>query len=312
MGLGVILLTAACAEADPVTADPTTTPPVVDTTVSPDGSGVPVTTLPGSADTTAPPGGPDATPPPDSAGPVFVDSTEIVLLESFPVQARLVVRGSLPTPCHEPGWVVEDRGGVVEVTLWSETDPVVNCIQVLEPVELSIPLGSFESAAIAVLLNGEQVGRLEIGAAPDAGDASLVGAGWSFGMCGGYCNADLVIDGEQLVLTGWNRITDEALYVNRGALTPAALERIDAELGRLGGLELDPVYGCPDCADGGAAYLVLSRDGVVSRHDTEFGRPPEVLADLEGLAMSMIDALETCASDDLVTVADACEPWQGF
>ena len=42
-------------------------------------------------------------------------------------------------------------------------------------------------------LNGEPVGRVEIGGEPTGTSApSLLGAGWSFGMCAGYCIADLV------------------------------------------------------------------------------------------------------------------------
>ncbi len=257
----------------------------------------------GSSSTTLPSGG---------EGLVFVESTEILYLESFPVQVRLAVLGSLSTPCHEVRWEVEDLGWAVDVRFWSEADPAQDCVQVLEPLEISIPLGSFESASSPVLLNGEQIGRLAIGAEPASGDVSLVGAGWSFGMCGGYCNADLVVEGEGLVLTGRSRMSEELLYVNRGALTAVALERIGAAVEKLNGVVLDPVYGCPDCADGGAAYLMLARPGVTSRHEMDFGRPPEVLAELQGLAMAMIDALETCGSDELVAVADDCEPWQGL
>jgi hypothetical protein len=149
-------------------------------------------------------------------GPVFVDSTEILYLESFPVQVRLAVRGSLPTPCHEPVWEVEDLGWTIDIRLWSEADPAQSCIRVLEPFEISIPLGSFESASSPIVLNGEQIGRLAIGVEPASGDVSLVGAGWSFGMCGGYCNADLAVLGEGLVLTGRSRMSEEPLYVNRG------------------------------------------------------------------------------------------------
>lgn len=259
--------------------------------------------VPPGAGTTAPSGDED---------PVFVDSIEILYLESFPVQARLAVRGSLPTPCHQARWEVEDVGWAIEVGLWSEAGPADDCIQVLEPFDISIALGSFESATSPVVLNGEEIGRLAIGAEQASGAVSLVGAGWSFGMCGGYCNADLAVEGERLVLTGRSRASEEPLYVNRGALTAVALERIGAVEERLSGVELDSVYGCPDCADGGAAYLMLARQGLTSRHEMDFGRPPELLVELHGLAMEMIGALETCGSNELVAVADDCEPWQEF
>jgi hypothetical protein len=207
-------------------------------------------------------------------------------------------------------WEVEDQGDAIQVSLWSEADPELACAQVLEPFEISIPLGSFESSASPVSLNGEQIGRLAIRAEPTSDDISLVGAGWSFGRCGGYCNADLAVEAEGLVLTGRSHMSAPPLYVNRGALTAAARERINEATARLKGVALDPVYGCPDCADGGAAYLMLAQRGATSRHEMERGRPREVLAELYELAMAMIDALETCGSNELVAVADDCEPWQ--
>jgi hypothetical protein len=244
---------------------------------------------------------------------VYVDTTEILYLESFPVQARLVVRGSLPTPCHQIRWEVEDPDldGSIEVRMWSEPDPQDDCVSVLEPFEVSIPLGSFESADGAVSLNGEEIGRLSIGADPMPGGLSFVGAGWSFGMCGGYCMADLILDGDQLVLTGRSRLNEDPLYVHRGTPTAEALERLVNATKKLDTVALEPVYGCPDCADGGAAYLTLERQGVASRHEMNFGNPPEVLADLHGISMALINSLESCTSGDLVTVADDCEAWQG-
>ena len=65
-------------------------------------------------------------------GPVFIDSTEILYLESFPVQVRLVVRGSLPTPCHQAQWSVEDDGERIDVTLRSVVALGQDCAAVLE------------------------------------------------------------------------------------------------------------------------------------------------------------------------------------
>lgn len=257
---------------------------------------------PGPAVTTAPSG---------TEGPVFVDTTDILQLESFPVQVRMVVKGSLPTPCHEARWEVDDGGAALRVRLWSSAPLGQDCAQVLEPFEASIPLGSFASGTRIVLLNGEEVGRFTIGAEPEAARVSVVGGGWSFGMCGGYCTADLVIEGDELVLTGSGRIGEEPLFVHVGRLTAMGRERLATAAGRLHGVPLEPIYGCPDCADGGAANLVLDRAGDVSRHDMDFGRPPEVFDELHGMAMALIDALEICVSDELVTVADDCEPWQG-
>ena len=93
----------------------------------------------------------------DPTGAVFVDETELIVAESFPMQLFLIVKGNLPTPCHEAQWEVEETSeGVFEVTLTS-TNTGENCIQVLEPVELNVPLGTSEGGPIEVLVNGEVV-----------------------------------------------------------------------------------------------------------------------------------------------------------
>lgn len=240
--------------------------------------------------------------------PFFVDTTTILLMESFPVQASLHVTGAVPTPCHTADWAVDQDADGIVVTLWSEADPEAICPQVLEEVEVSIALGSFEAADLPVSLNGEPVGRLEIGSGPLPAAPALVGAGWSFGFCAGYCRADLVIDGPALELTGSGNQSEGTLYTNRGSLTAAGVDAVAAAVAALSGVELEPVYGCPDCADGGAAYVTISADGATSRHDMEFGNPPEVLAEIHELAMSIIGALETCTSGELVEVAEDCSP----
>lgn len=101
----------------------------------------------------------DDTPPvtPDPTGPVFVDETELIVAESFPMQLFLVVRGTLPTPCHEARReVVETSEGVFEVALHS-VNTGQDCIQVLEPIELNIRLGTSEGGPIQVLVNGDVV-----------------------------------------------------------------------------------------------------------------------------------------------------------
>ena len=230
------------------------------------------------------------------------------MLESFPVQVRLLVRGSLPTPCHRPASMVEPMDDRILVSLWSVPGEGL-CATVLEPFEVSIPLGSFEAASLPVLLNGEEVGRVEVGS-PEGSRDGLTGAGWSFGMCMGYCRADLAIDGDQVVVTGFDRSGQMILYTSRGTLTRAGRERLDAAVAALSGVLLDDVYGCPDCADGGATYLSISRDGVATRHEMEYGNPPAELADVHELALSLVASLEACVSDDLVSVAPDCEVWQ--
>lgn len=97
-------------------------------------------------------------------GSVFIESSEILLLESFPVQAVLHIRGALPTPCHKLRAKVSEPNekNEIQVDLFSLTDPGAICIQVLQPFESSIPLGSYESGAYTVFVNGEEVGKISL------------------------------------------------------------------------------------------------------------------------------------------------------
>jgi hypothetical protein len=97
-------------------------------------------------------------------GPVFVDASQILVLESFPVQLELDLEGNLPTPCHELRWSVEDpdEQGRIMVVVYSVSDPELNCIQVLHPFNEQIPLGSFTDGTYSVYLNGELVDEVEL------------------------------------------------------------------------------------------------------------------------------------------------------
>lgn len=102
--------------------------------------------------------------PPGERGPVYVDTAELLLMESFPVQVNLQVKGALPTPCHELKWEVEapDSSGRIDVALYSLADPTLACIQVLEDFEAGIPLGSYAEGTYTVYLNGKLVGEVQL------------------------------------------------------------------------------------------------------------------------------------------------------
>jgi len=95
-------------------------------------------------------------------GNVFVDTSQVLVLESFPPQFQLHLTGSLPTPCHQLRASVQplNEKDQIQVELYSVVDPEEICIQVLEPFEVSLPLGSYEQGNYTVLLNGEQVGQV--------------------------------------------------------------------------------------------------------------------------------------------------------
>lgn len=241
--------------------------------------------------------------------PFYVDEVEILYLESWPVQVQLVVTGSVPSPCHEPAWAVSDDGFRVTVELWSEADPGLACATVLEEVEVVIPVGDYEEATRAVVVNDRLVEVMQVGQR-GSDSIELVGAGWSFGFCAGYCRADLTVIGDRLYLQGSDDWPGDPSYANLGTLTPAGAAQLAAALAVIDPGTLDETYGCPDCADGGAAWVGLLENGRGSRHDMPFGDPPPELAELYELTQGFIGTLETCDSDELVTADDDCTPYE--
>jgi len=97
-------------------------------------------------------------------GPVFIDEVELVILESFPVQIELVIRGALPTPCASLEWSVEppDDKGRILVEAFSLQDPALDCIQVLQEMEERLAIGSYSAGSYSVWLNGELVGEFDV------------------------------------------------------------------------------------------------------------------------------------------------------
>lgn len=102
---------------------------------------------------------------PAETGPVFIDATDLLVMESYPVQINLHINGSLPTPCHTFHYAyvigITSDPTKVEVTVWSESDTSRMCTQVLEPFDESIPIDMAGAAdgAYSVYVNGAFVGE---------------------------------------------------------------------------------------------------------------------------------------------------------
>lgn len=106
---------------------------------------------------------------PPATGPraeAYVEVTELRVMESFPIQVVLHVEGNLPNPCHsfDSQVEVDEDAGRIDVEVFSRapTDEELNCIQMLEPFEENVRLGSFESGSFEVYVNGEMVGSFDV------------------------------------------------------------------------------------------------------------------------------------------------------
>jgi len=96
-------------------------------------------------------------------GEVYLDSTELLTLESFPLQFMLSLKGNLPTPCSRLRVKVnppnaEDK---VVVDVYSVSIPDEMCAQVLDPFDVNFPLGNFPAGRYTLWVNGIQVAEFQ-------------------------------------------------------------------------------------------------------------------------------------------------------
>ena len=92
----------------------------------------------------------------DTAGdsPFFLDSVDVRVAESFPVQLFLDVSGSVPTPCHSVAYTVQKRETTIAVTVTSQSS-MQACTQVLDPRQIVVPLGASDLPVTVDVNDGE-------------------------------------------------------------------------------------------------------------------------------------------------------------
>jgi hypothetical protein len=98
-----------------------------------------------------------------SIGNVYLDSAELLILESYPIQVNLYISGNLPTPCNELRVKVNDpdTNNRIYIEIYSVSNPDTMCVQVLQPFDTNISLGSFSPGHYKVYLNGELIGEFD-------------------------------------------------------------------------------------------------------------------------------------------------------
>lgn len=83
--------------------------------------------------------------------------------------------------------------------------------------------------------------------------------GTSFGECLGYCRKSISITPSEIEFTkrGWNLDGQLPDSTFREPLTTAQWNSLVEQIDMDDFLDLDPVIGCPDCADGGAEWIEI-------------------------------------------------------
>ena len=115
----------------------------------------------------------DSAPPADSLDPqpdddqlergnAYIDSTEILTLESFPPQFMLSIAGGKPTPCHKLRAVIgePDDANEIHVEVYTLVHPEAICIQKIENFNININLGAYPAGQYSVFVNGSEIGQI--------------------------------------------------------------------------------------------------------------------------------------------------------
>jgi hypothetical protein len=89
------------------------------------------------------------------------DYSKVVVMESYPMQVDVIVRGDVPSPCHDIHYEVAEPNEKYEIHIevWSIVDPGVTCAALLEAFEEQIRIGDFTEGGYTVWVNGVQVGE---------------------------------------------------------------------------------------------------------------------------------------------------------
>ena len=147
----VMLLVVSCAPQAQITPEPDT----------------PVTSPPGDdMSTNEPVLNPFAPQPGDAnltRGNVYINEASLIIRESFPPQVSLNIAGDLPTPCNQLRVEIAppDPQNKIVADVYSLVDSNQVCVEVLEPFEASIDLGTFPTGHYTVWVNGQMAGEFD-------------------------------------------------------------------------------------------------------------------------------------------------------
>ncbi len=96
-------------------------------------------------------------------GPVYLDSSELLVLESAPPQIRLHLTGSLPDPCHNLRVTIgePDANKRIQIDVYTVVlNTELMCAQVLVPFEITVPVEGLAPGTYQVSINEQDLGSV--------------------------------------------------------------------------------------------------------------------------------------------------------
>lgn len=110
-------------------------------------------------------------------------------------------------------------------------------------------------------------------------DVPSIKYGTSFGMCSAYCITDLEVTSQHVYISkyGWNNSVTPKSKTNN--FDEKAYNALLSKINQSQFLALDPVIGCPDCADGGSEWVEVSIGARTKKVTFEYGATIEGIDD---------------------------------
>jgi hypothetical protein len=106
---------------------------------------------------------------------VDLGTSQLLVTATEPAQAKAVINGTMPDPCHSLRVEVTpaDSTNTININAYSLYDPNTACVTKVDPFSATIPLGSYSSGDYTVNVNGEKLGMFQTVFAPQPEDDKL-------------------------------------------------------------------------------------------------------------------------------------------
>ena len=129
----------------------------------------------------------------------------------------------------------------------------------------------------------------------------------SFGECIGFCTQTIEIENKKIVfISEYNLGELEPIRCERD-LTDEEWEELQNDLDIDQFLRLDDVFGCPDCADGGASFIEIKFANAETKKVTfEFKNPPSIMEEYAEMLQTLLDGAN-CEEEEKEPVEEVCD-----
>lgn len=150
---------------------------------------------------------------------------------------------------------------------------------------LGLPLSCRDDGAPLNCRSGEQTGKTDI---------TKIQYGTSFGMCVGRCKTELTATFKltELEKASWDN-SIEAVRCTKETTCEEWLE-MTKKIDLTEFFSMQESYGCPDCADGGAEWMLIYTGSSRHRVTFEYGNPPEELRPYIAQYRALAESFENC------------------